>query len=317
MAGSCVAALAGAVVMLMHRSTGVPLQWVVFGIAASFFLVFITGVYELTKGIRWSYPMMALLLSPATLAFMVLGGHEAGLRKSGAVCDVGDNGVGADERALQGLAGKRDAQRVPGGAYAVARSDAGGGALLFCGRRDPDDESSPDGEDLRRADCAVRIASVAVILHHGDPRAAQAICQSVGGTLGMDQMVAFHPIGGLCGGSIYWMQLNVAQGRELIAPAIREWQLGRLFAMLAVSTFAPVVALLYVLWRRDRLRYEVGVVVACALVSLIGMGGLFYVGIDWGRWLHLEAVCLMLLAIMVERKAAAATPEEERAKLRA
>ena len=43
-------------------------------------------------------------------------------------------------------------------------------------------------------------------------------------------------------------------------------------------------------------------------------GGLFYVGIDWGRWLHLEAVCLMFLAMMVERKAAAATPEEERAK---
>ena len=104
---------------------------------------------------------------------------------------------------------------------------------------------------------------------------AQAICQSVGGTLGTGQMVAFHPIGGLCGGSIYWMQLNVAQDRELIAPAIREWQLGRLFAMLAVSTFAPVMALLYVLWRRDRLRYEVGVVVACALVSLIGMGGCF------------------------------------------
>ena len=36
--------LAGAVVMLMHRSTGVPLQWVVYGIAASFFLVFLRGV---------------------------------------------------------------------------------------------------------------------------------------------------------------------------------------------------------------------------------------------------------------------------------
>jgi len=73
--------LPGSLVMLLHRGTGAPLPWVAFSLQVSVFLVFLACVYQLAKGIRWSYLMTAVLLSPATLAFTVLDPTFAGLRK--------------------------------------------------------------------------------------------------------------------------------------------------------------------------------------------------------------------------------------------
>ncbi len=61
--------------------TEVPLAWVVFAMQVSIFLLFLTCVYRLSKGIRWSYLMTAVLLSPATLTFTVMDPYASGLRK--------------------------------------------------------------------------------------------------------------------------------------------------------------------------------------------------------------------------------------------
>ena len=71
--------LTGEVALLLHRVSGVPLEWVIFLFQASVFLIFLGCVYRLTKGIRWSYWMVVVLLSPATLAFTVL--DQIGFRK--------------------------------------------------------------------------------------------------------------------------------------------------------------------------------------------------------------------------------------------
>lgn len=294
----------GAVVMLLHRATGFPLQWIVFAMEASVFVVFLASVYQLTRGIRWSYLMMAVLVSPATLAFTVLGGHEAGLRKEvllfaalaiticvlvwGRWKDWQVSALLSIFLVVLALSHEGLLVAVPYFFAAVAIQT----------------------KSLRRAVgiCAVPfvlcgIACAAVILHHGDRATAETICSSVGGTLGTARARAFHPLGGLCGGAIYWLQLDLAQGRELIAPAIQQWKLARLFEVIAIPTFAPVVALMVLFYRRDRLQYEVTVAAGCAFLSLAGMGVLFYVGIDWGRWLHIEVVSLMLLLLMMDRKA--------------
>jgi len=52
------------------------------------------------------------------------------------------------------------------------------------------------------------------------------------------------------------------------------------------------------------LHYDVLTLLGCASVSFAGTALLFYVGMDWGRWVHMQAMCLMLLAIMLDRKAA-------------
>lgn len=305
--------LAGALVMLLHRATGVPLEWVVFAIEASVLVVFLAVVYRLTKGIRWSWLMAAVLLSPATLAFTVLAGHEAGLRKEillfaalAIVVWVLMRGRWKDWQVsallsifLVGMALSHEALLV-GAPYFLAAVAIQAGSL-------------------RRAAkiCAVPlvlcvIACAAVITHHGDLATAEAICRSVGGTMGSSKPSAFEPAVGECGGSIAWLQLGAAQERALIAPAIVQWRLVPLFSKLALLIFGPLVALLYLMYRRDGMRWEVGVVVGCAVISLAGTGVLCYVGVDWGRWIHMQVVCLMLLAMMLDARAAAARVESVR-----
>lgn len=304
----------GALVMLLHRATGIPLQWVVFSIQASVFLLFLVSVYQLTKGMRWSYLMAAVLLSPATLAFTVMNRYDAGLRKEILLFAALSVTVWVllSERwkdwqistllsvFLVGLALSHEGLLVAAPYFFAA--------------------VAVQTSSLRRAVriCAIpfvltAIASVAVITHHGDQATAQAICSSAGGTLGHAKPDALHPTGGFCGGAISFLQLDVAQEREIIVPMIRQWHLRRLFSALAIPTFLPLVALLWVFYRRDRLRVEVAIVLACAVVSMAGTSVLFYVGLDWGRWFHLQAICLMLLLMMLDhRGAATAVPATQR-----
>jgi hypothetical protein len=76
-----------------------------------------------------------------------------------------------------------------------------------------------------------------------------------------------------------------------------------LYGLFLVPTFAPLLLLMGQFYRRDRLRYEVLVVLGCFLVTLPGIAVLMYVGSDWGRWIHIEAMSLMLLAVMIDRRA--------------
>lgn len=302
--------LPGSVALVLHTATGIPTQWVIFAIEAMLLLVFLMAVYWLTRGIRWSYLMVALLLSPATLAFTVLDPHDAGLRKE-LILFAG----------LAVLIWALPAGRWKDWQISAVMSVFLMGMLL-----------SHEGlavaipyffaavaiqtMSLRRAAmiCAIPFAlsalvCVAVITHHGDLATAQAICRSAGGTLGTEKPDLFHPPSGVCGGAISWFQLNANQERELIVPLARQFGLVKLYGALVVPTFGPVIALLYLFCRRDRLRYEVLVVAGCAAVSLTVAVPVFYVGLDWGRWFHIQVICLMLLALMVDRKAGVDTIE--------
>jgi hypothetical protein len=297
-------------ILIVHRATGMPLAWVVFAIQVCVFVFFLACVYQLSKGIRRSYLMAAALLSPATLAFTVMDAFGAGLRKDILLFAALAFTIGAlvsgrlrDWQlsallsvSLVGLALSHEALLV-GVPYFVA-------AVVI------------QEVNFRRAVriCAVPLvlsggALIAVMLYHGDQRVTQAICNSVGGTLGQ-----LNEDGSVCNGAIKFLEYNLPQARELIAPRILEWHMERLFGLLAVPTFVPLIALLILLYRRDRMRREVGTVLVCALVSLAGTAVLFYGGLDWGRWIHMQAICLMLMVLMIDRRAAAGGVKVETAK---
>ncbi len=298
--------LSGTLALLLHRASGIPVEWVIYALEASLLLVFLVSVYRLTKGIRWTYWMIALLVSPATLAFTVLDPHDAGLRKelilfaalAVTIC------VLVSER-WKGWQVSAALSFVLVGMLLSHKGLAVGIPYFFAA-------VAIQTMSVRRAVviCAIPFAlsgivCVVVISHHGNLAIAQAICRSAGGTLGSEAPKLFHPSGGFCGGAISWFQLNAQQERELIAPLIQQFGLVKLYRLLVVPTFAPIIALMILFYRRDRLRYEVRLVAGCAVVSLAAAVPVFYVGLDWGRWFHLQVICLMLLALMMDRKAAA------------
>jgi hypothetical protein len=294
--------LPGAVAMILHRATALPLVWVVFLIQVVVFLLFLGCVYELTKGIHWGYWLTAVLLSPATLSFTVLDSQGAGLRKELLLFA----GLAAMILVL-GRERLKDSQlSTLLSIFLVVLALSHEGLLVaapYCFAAVAVQTCS-----LRRAIrilavpfLVTGIVSIAVILHHGNFAVAQAICTSVGNTTGIVEPSQASGMGNICSGSISWLQLTVSEERALIVGHERDaW---RLYSLLVLPTFVPLVALLFVLYRRDRLRFEVITLAVCALVSVTATGVLCYMGMDWGRWFHLQAICLMLLAIMIDRKA--------------
>jgi len=122
--------------------------------------------------------------------------------------------------------------------------------------------------------------------------------------------------GGICTGAIASLQLSASQEHAGIIGWVRASHLTTLYGLLAIPTFAPLLLMMTRFYRRDGRRFEVAVVLICFLITLPGMAVLFYVGSDWGRWVHLQAICLMLLGLMIERRAVVLSPETEPVKRR-
>jgi hypothetical protein len=295
--------LIGSVVLLIGHVTGFPLQWIVFPIQVMTFLVFAVCVYKLTKGIRWSLWMAAVLLSPATMAFTVMDSY-AGFRKEFllfaalalVVCIVVFGRLRDGQLSVVlsivfvGLVLSHEAL-VVGFPYFFAAVAIQKGSVRRAIRI------------FYLPALLAGIALVAVMLHPGNVAIAKAVCTSIGGTLG-----PFESSTNICSGSIAWLQFNLPEARAIIVPQIREYHLVRLFSLLAIPTFTPMIVLLVLFYRRDGLRREVMTVMACSALSLVGTAFLFYSALDWGRWIHIQAICLMLMVLLVDRRAEPSVP---------
>ena len=289
--------LPGAVVLAIRHTAGVPPAWVVFATQTAVFLALLGCIYWLTQKLRWGYFMAAMLLSPATLGFTVVNPY-AGLRKevllfASLACVICATVFGR-------LRDRHMSALLCAIAVGLALSHEGlavGAPYFFA-------VIAIERGTWR----AVKIffapvllggfALIAALLHPGNLAMAQAICSSLGSTL-----APFGQGQGICSGSIAWLQISASQAHERIAPEIRRYHRVRLFSLLAVPALAPAVAQLVLLYRRDGLRREIATLAGCALISIAGTGFLFYFALDWGRWIHLQAFCLMLLIVMIDRRA--------------
>jgi hypothetical protein len=291
--------LIGSVVLFVGHITGIALPWIVFPIQVVTFLLFIGCVYWLTKGLRWNPWMAAVLLSPATLAFTVMDSY-AGFRKEFllfaalalVICVV--------------MSGRlRDWQLsallsvVSVGLMLSHEALVVGFPYFFAAVAIQKGSAAKAAKVFYVPALLAAIALVAVMLHPANLAITQAVCTSVGGTLGPFN----DPSGNVCSGSIEWLQFTLPQARALFVPAIREYHLVRLFSLLAIPTFTPMIVLLVQFYRRDRLHHEVKMVIVCGALSLVGTAILFYIALDWGRWVHIQAICLMLMVLMLDHRA--------------
>ncbi len=334
--------LTGEVVLLLGRGLGVglpgmvSLPWIVFAMQETAYLIFLGCVYRLTRGVRWSWMLAAVLLSPATLAFGVLDPPN-GFKKevllfaalAGLIC-APRLGRLRDRQAGNRQAGNRQAGNWQAGNWQIGDWKMGALLSVGCVGLVLSHEALLFYLPYLFAAVAVRVglrralrmavgpvlgcgaAGMAVLRHPGDRRMAETICASVGG-----RWSGFGvPDDGICGGAIVWLQESFAQAHAAVAAAIPAHHLFRLYGVPAGLALLPAVAALGRLYRDSRAggagsRREVKVVAACSMISLAGSLVLFYGGRDWGRWIHIHAVCLMLLVLMLSRGEDAA-PERVR-----
>ena len=78
---------------------------------------------------------------------------------------------------------------------------------------------------------------------------------------------------------------------------------GRSTRLLILLSFAPYVVALVVLYRRDRLRFEVKVIASIAVLCAFTTAPLFYLTIDWGRWIQMQIICLLLVILQAAQRA--------------
>jgi hypothetical protein len=144
---------------------------------------------------------------------------------------------------------------------------------------------------------ASAIAAIACITHQGTRLQAIAICSSLG-----DRMS--DP---LCSGAISMLVQNIHQVHRDIIAATRNSEV-RLYPFLYALALLPAGLGLIQLAAIKSLRYQVTIIVGCSGLAMAGSSVLFYYAFDWGRWVMIHLFSLMLLLLYLDRQRRALTP---------
>lgn len=293
--------LPGEVILLLAHASSVPIVTVTFALQIVVLGVFFVTVYRLTRGVRWSWPLLAILLSPATLAFHVLD-PPAGFRKE-ILLFAGFSVLVAALVSRRWKDWQIAALLVAVAEICVLSHEPLVlylpylfGAVFL---------AIPEPRRAAAICSLPAVLAVATVLacarHPGTPAMAAAICSSVGGTLSAQN----H---GVCGGAILYLSRSLDYAREETRAAMHHDHYARLYSITGALALLP-----YALLFRGRHRGVVTVgstqrsrmiLLLTAGLSALASSLLFVVATDWGRWIYFHAVCLMLLALLVERPAA-------------
>ncbi len=288
--------LLGALLLAAHHLTRLPLVGLTAALQVALYAAFYVSLFPLLRGLRWSLPLLALLLSPATLAFTVLD-PPTSVRKEILL-------FLALSLLLHAILALRPRPWHLALAVAVAAPllilihEA---LLAFLPYLFVPLLLSPSRLRTGLRLCVVPVlltalALAAVLTHAGDRGEAKAVCTSVGGHLD------HHP-GGLCSGAIHYLELKPAEARAETLRAIRFYRYRTRYPLPVLLTLLPVAALFL-----RRLRQSGDQRATCLLLALTALAfaasmPLFVVARDWGRWCNIHATCLLLLFLWLERPA--------------
>jgi hypothetical protein len=289
--------LDGAILLPIAHALRSPLPWVIYWLQCAILALFLVCVFLLTRGLRWGYLMTAVILSPATIAFNAMTAYF-GLRKE--ILVLAFMAVFACLLAFRRLTNLQLALLLSIVCPALILSHE---ATVICfpylfAMVAIQRSSLRDAFNVLLIPALLSLLALfEVVTHPGSLAAAQAICSSVGYTL---NPVLDIPGGNVCSGSVVWLKMSLQETRELIVPTFRSDHYLSLYTRESVLAFLPGLGLLYLFYRRDGRRFEVLTTLACTALSAVGGLLLCYTAIDWGRWIHMIAVGLMLTLMLIE-----------------
>jgi hypothetical protein len=298
--------LSGQFILLLGRALHLPLPWTAVLVQIPLYALFLYGAYKLAAPLRRDALWYALLLSPATLPFMILNPAN-GCRKEVLL-------FAALAAFILLLQRGRNAQRSPNSialslllaalvAVMVLSHDA-----LFCCLPFFFAAIALATRDLKlalkisAAPALLALALIDITAHHpGDLHTAIGICRSVGG-----RWIAVDDTRDLCAGAIRHISWTLAHSRREELQSLHDWPL---FLLLALLSAAPFVVALARLRRQDHLRFESTVLASTAILCALLSVPLFYLTIDWGRWIHMQAICLLLVVLLAAQRAPSFHPQ--------
>jgi hypothetical protein len=152
---------------------------------------------------------------------------------------------------------------------------------------------------LRRAAKIVVVPAIlavgcvyAVVTHPGNAVIAERICDSLGGQSTR-----------LCNGWIdHYMALSKTDARQEVEQYVVMYHYYLQYAVLTLLALVPIAGGFVMLWRRGELRFDLKVVAATACFSFAASVPLFVYAIDWGRWIYMHIFSLFLLLLFVDSR---------------
>ena len=294
--------LLGQALLLLQRATGLPLVSLTGGLQMLLYAAFSASLLPLLRGLRWSLPLLALLLSPATLAFTVLDPPTSARKEvllflalSLLVYTVRFRRPRKWQLALT-ISIVAPLLVLTHEALAVFLPYLLLPLLL---------STSDFREAARLALLPLLLTALAlafIVMHPGGSREAAAVCESVGGHL--DQ----RP-GGLCNGAIAYLPLTPAEARAETLRAIRVYHYPSRYSLPILLSALPIGLLLARRLRAEGWERATSLLLVLIGVSLLASLPLFVVARDWGRWVEIHATCLLLLFLLLECPQVAATQD--------
>jgi hypothetical protein len=295
--------LPGAFFLLLSHIFHIRVAWFGFIFPAGLYAAFLAGVYLLARPLRPSALLYAMLLSPATLPFIVLNGGDIGFRKETLLLAALAMFILLLRRELS------DLLLSVALALTVIVLLLSHEAMIFCvpyffAAASLATKSLGRAAKICTVPFIIALALLVVVEHHpGGPLAARTICSSVGGHWIDKEPSETYPGMtnqlGLCPGSIAWMGVPL-DGYQSQRSDFPLWKIFKLRFALAILPFFIALALMYY---RDRLHQEVAVIFLTGLVCALGSVALFLSTIDWGRWIYTQSVCLMLVTLLAAQRA--------------
>lgn len=286
--------LLGECLLLVHRLTQLPLIGLTASLQIGLYSAFYASLIPLLRGVRWSLPLLALLLSPATLAFTVLD-PPTSVRKEILLF-----------LALSLLVNLVVSRQTP--AWQISLAIAIVSPMLVLTHEAllaflpylflPLLLATPRPRDaIRFAPPPILFAALAfaaAVTHPGGGREAAAICASIGGHLD-------HQQAGICSGAIAYLRFTPAAARAETLRAIHFYSYRTRYPLPILLTCLPIA------WRLlDRVRHPGNqragrLLLTLTALSVVASLPLFVIARDWGRWMEIHATCLLLLFLLLDR----------------
>ena len=281
--------LYGELIHFMHRLLGISPVWFVFLLQVTCYgVVFYAAYLLLGEWKEWSIWSWALIVSPATFNFQVVG-PEGGFRKEmlfiAGLCvlflmlrkKVSDWKIAAFLALwLPSTILAHEALFAYFGYYFAA--------LVLGGL--------PWLRAFRVISLSLVLSAIAlysVYTHHGNAQMASQICASLG-------EVDPPP----CGGAIKAIAEDLAQGHADLVIATRSHHYGLTYAIATPLALFPIIVVVAAAIRKPETRFAAYVLcVSAAVAQLLSMPSYIY-AIDWGRWVYIQVFTIALFLIFLD-----------------